>query len=72
MAEPGDLDLEALRERLAASRRRGKPFDWAWRDACAALLPSDEPDQMSGPRSCWPRPADVRACSAAPTKPSCA
>jgi hypothetical protein len=43
MAEPGDLDLGALREHLAASRRRGLPFEWAWRDACAALIP--EPDQ---------------------------
>jgi hypothetical protein len=46
MAEPGDLDLAALRGHLAASRRRGEPFEQAWADACAALLV--EPDQTSG------------------------
>jgi hypothetical protein len=56
VAEPGDLDFGALRERLVASRRRGEPFEQAWADACAALLV--EPDQGSGrvlaaTRSAW-------------------
>src|SRR4051794_40063276 len=38
MAEPGDLDFDALREHLAASRRRGQAFDHAWQDAGAGVV----------------------------------
>lgn len=46
MGGRGDLDPVALREHLTASRRRGLPFERAWRDACAALMP--EPDATAG------------------------
>src|SRR4051812_22615916 len=37
MAGPGDLDPVLLRERLAVNRRRGVPFDEAWRRATVGL-----------------------------------
>jgi hypothetical protein len=61
MAGDGDLDLDALRDHLAASRRRGLPFEWAWLNACAALVPDEPPNPgaaavLSATREVW------RAC----------
>ena len=56
MAESGDLDFGALRERLVASRRRGQPFEQAWAAAIAQILVEPgQPDGrvLSATRSAW-------------------
>src|SRR5215210_4815581 len=76
MAGPGDLDPVVIRERLAVNRRRGVPFDEAWRWATVGLS-AEQPRTFPHTGTVlserglaeWARPAWHAAYDGSPPRP---